>query len=112
MGTTLAFTGAYNLAGALCRHPNNIEAAFALYEQKQRPIVDKAQKMPLNGRHMHLITPETAWGVWILYAILAVVYYSGLSELLAYLAAMFAGPPANAVPVEDYGFEDLPEWMP
>lgn len=41
MGITLALTGAYNLAGALLRHPTDLNKAFATYEEKMRPTVAK-----------------------------------------------------------------------
>ncbi|KAH8882004.1 FAD/NAD(P)-binding domain-containing protein [Thozetella sp. PMI_491] len=76
MGTTLALFGAYNLAGALSRHQDDLTAALALYEQNMRPTVDRAQKlMPGIMRIMH---PETAWGVWDM----EIVVEYGLKELL------------------------------
>ena len=105
MGTTLALNGAYNLAGALARHPDDHTAAFTEYEEKMRPTVDRAQKLPLGGRGIFLLNPETVWGVWVMRTIVAVISWSGLALLIA----KFAGPPANAVPVEDFGFRELPE---
>ena len=99
MGTTLALNGAYILAGALSQHPDDHTAAFLEYEEKMRPLVDAAQKLALGGRGHILMNPETAWGVWV-------KNFSGLANLIA----RFGGPPANAVPVEDYGFRQLPEW--
>ncbi|UNI15655.1 hypothetical protein JDV02_002166 [Purpureocillium takamizusanense] len=103
MGTTLALSGAYNLAGALLRHPSDPGAAFAVYEDAMRPTVDRAQK--LAPGMPHLLHPQTAWGVWMLNAIMFVLYRSGLLPLLA----RFAGPPAHSVPVPDYGFEEFSE---
>ena len=105
MGTTLAFCGAYNLAGSLIHHPNDHAAAFDAYERRMRPVVDRAQK--LAPGMPYLINPETAWGVWMLHAIVFVLGWSGLMNLLV----RFKGPPANTVPVEEYGFKQLPEWM-
>ena len=105
MGTTLALNGAYNLAGALVRHPDDYTAAFAEYEEKMRPIVDLAQKLPPGAPH--IINPETDWGIWMMHIILGIIWRSGLSNLIARVG----GPPANAVPVEDYGFKQLPEWQ-
>ncbi|KAK0285247.1 hypothetical protein LTR35_005449 [Friedmanniomyces endolithicus] len=62
MGTTLAFNGAYNLAGAITQHPNDVPAALATYEIKMRPIVDLAQRLPLGGQAPYIINLETAWG--------------------------------------------------
>ncbi|KAJ9630794.1 hypothetical protein H2203_001319 [Taxawa tesnikishii (nom. ined.)] len=106
MGTTLAFTGAYNLAGALARHPDDYTAAFAEYEKQMRPIADRAQKLALGGRGPKALHPETAWGILVMQTIIFIISWSGLANLIF----MLAGPPANSVPVEDYGFKDLPEW--
>lgn len=104
MGTTLALTGAYNLAGALKAHPDNHEAAFTLYESTMRPVVERAQKLAPGAPNV--FNPETWWGVWTLRAFVGFVYWSGLSTLVF----KFVGPPANEVPVEDYGFPRLEEW--
>lgn len=45
MGTTLAMVGAYLLAGELSRHDHH-EDAFAAYEKRMRPFVEKVQKLP------------------------------------------------------------------
>ncbi|OHE92817.1 oxidoreductase [Colletotrichum orchidophilum] len=104
MGTTLAMSGAYNLAGAILRHPDNLEAAFGDYEEKMRPTVARAQK--LAPGMPHLVHPETAWGVWFLNTIVFVIYWSGLFSFVG----KFIGPPANNVPVEEYGFISLPNY--
>ena len=104
MGTTLALNGAYNLAGALVRHPDDHTAAFAEYEEKMRPLVDAAQKLAPGMPYM--MNPETEWGVWALNAISGFISWTGIMKILFRLK----GPPANAVPVEEYGFRQLPEW--
>lgn len=101
MGTTLGLNGAYNLAGALLRHPEDLPAAFSEYEQAMRPTVDRAQK--LAPGMPRLIHPETVWGMWVMRAILWTIWCSGLQLLMFKLA----GPPANAVPVVEYGFREL-----
>jgi hypothetical protein len=115
MGTTLAFIGAYNLAGCLqqCLKQDPIDptAAFAQYEATMRPIVENAQK--LAPGQPRLVNPETAWGIltmrWLVYMLsytrvilIAIVLFGKLLHL---------GPQAaNGVPVEDYGFMNVPEW--
>ncbi|KAK5131685.1 hypothetical protein LTR08_000739 [Meristemomyces frigidus] len=106
MGTTLALVGAYNLAGALIQHPDDIPAAFAAYETSMRHVVSKAQNLPLGPRQPYLISPETAYGVWKMRTAFAFVYWTGLAKVMF----MLKGPPANAVPVEDYGFKQAAEW--
>ncbi|KAK5447942.1 hypothetical protein LTS15_009441 [Exophiala xenobiotica] len=103
MGTTLALTGAYNLAGALARHPVDHTAVFAEYEEKMKPVVKRAQKLVPGAPY--IFAPETAWGIWVMHVILVIIHYSGLALLMA----MRWGPPANAVPVEEYGFTQLPD---
>lgn len=103
MGTTLAMTGAWNLAGAIFQHPGDLEAAFQQYETRQRPIVQKAQKVaPYLPR---LLSPETAWGVWTLNSFMYLIWQSGLVGFLA----KFLGPQADTVPIEDYGFRQPSE---
>ena len=104
MGTTLGLSGAYDLAGSLVRHPDDFDAAFAEYEEKMRPVVTQAQAKP--PRIIPLLTPETAWGIWLLRVFVFVLTSLGLPRLMA----LFRGPPDNAVAVEDYGFKQLPEW--
>ena len=104
MGTTLGLTGAYNLAGALTQHPNDPEAAFSQYEQAVRPTVEKAQKQP-PGK-MTMMAPETASGIWFLYMFMSFIMWTRLPTLII----KYAGPPANDVPVEDFGFRELEDW--
>jgi len=101
MGTTLALNGAYNLAGAILQHTSDgsfdYTSASAQYETKTRPLVERAQKLPPGVPH--LIHPETAWGVWVLHLICFAIQWSHIG----YLLAAFAGPPARATLVEEYG---------
>ena len=46
MGTSLAFIGAYVLAGEISRHPGNISAALESYERVVRPYVAIIQNLP------------------------------------------------------------------
>ena len=106
MGTTLALSGAYNLAGSLVQHPENIDAAFAQYEEKQRPLVQHAQVLPLGGKSLEWFYPETAWGIWTMHVILAFIQKSGLAMLMF----KYFGPGAEKVRVEEYGLKQLDEW--
>lgn len=103
MGTTLAMTGAWNLAGAILQHPGDLEAAFEQYETKQRPIVQNAQKLaPYVPR---LLSPETAWGVWTMNSFMYLIWQSGLVAFLA----KFLGTRADIAPVDDYGLREPAE---
>lgn len=102
MGTTLALTGAYDLAGAIAQHRDDLDAAFAQYEMSMRPLVNRAQK--LAPGMPRLVNPETAWGVSVL---LWVSYLFCASRLHLLAFALGLGPPADAVPVADYGLRKL-----
>ena len=104
MGTTLALVGAYNLAGAIVQHPAEPDRAFADYEQNMRPVVEKSQKLAPGAPKSFM--PETSWGIAFFHVFVWIIWRSNIS----YLLAMFAGPPANRVPVNDYGFRELEEW--
>ena len=104
MGTTLGLNGAYSLAAALMQHPDDLETAFSQYEDRMRPLVTKAQK--LAPGMPRLIHPETAWGIWFMHMLSWLIASSGIFQLLG----KFVGPPANAFPVEDYGFQRLEDW--
>jgi 2-polyprenyl-6-methoxyphenol hydroxylase-like FAD-dependent oxidoreductase len=99
-GTTLAFTGAYHLAGSLTQHPENITHALSLYEEKMRPIVDRAQKLPPGMPY--LMHPETEWGVW---ALLLFAWGLNVTRVAALLFWLFGPGARQSVEVEDYGFE-------
>lgn len=107
MGTTLALTGAYNLAGAILQHPQDLAAAFAQYETAMRPLVDRAQK--LAPGMPRLVNPETAQGISVL---LWISYLFCVSRLNLLLFALGLGPPADAVPVTDYGLRQLEDATP
>ena len=103
MGTTLGLVGAYNLAGALIQHPDDLSTAFAQYEKHMRPTVVKAQKLAPGAPR--IFNPQSGWVIWLCNVTFWLILSSGVSTLLF----RFAGPPANAVPVEDYGFRRLDE---
>lgn len=63
MGTSLALTGAYLLAGELSRTDDH-RAAFAGYERVMRPHVDRAQQLPPEAPRL----PRTERGIRALHA--------------------------------------------
>ncbi len=69
MGTTLAITGAYVLAGELSRaeHPAD---AFGAYERVMRPVVQSAQGIPKIVPR--LMNPHSRLGVRVLHGVLRV----------------------------------------
>ncbi|MDR6787881.1 2-polyprenyl-6-methoxyphenol hydroxylase-like FAD-dependent oxidoreductase/tryptophan-rich sensory protein [Sphingomonas sp. BE138] len=69
IGTTLAITGAYVLAGELIRNAD-VASAFAAYERAMRPMVEDAQGVPkIAPRLLH---PQSRTGIRLLHAALAV----------------------------------------
>jgi 2-polyprenyl-6-methoxyphenol hydroxylase-like FAD-dependent oxidoreductase len=106
MGTTLGLSGAYILAGAIVRHLDDPEKAFHTYEQALKPSVNRVHGEGSPGKTLYLMNPETAWGIWIMHAILGFVHWTGLATLMF----KYFGPMAHAVPLEDYGFKQASEW--
>ena len=78
MGTSLAITGAYVLAGELSKlapgeHPSK---ALQAYESKFRPFVEEAQKIP--AFFPAIVHPGTAWKRWLFQTFMA-----GMSQIVA-----------------------------
>lgn len=114
LGTTLALTGAYNLAGCLQNYIRGDDpdpsAALAEYEKKMRPTVDAAQNLPPGLPH--LIHPETAWGVWVMRFLINMLSRTRFILVAVQFMGKFfkrGTQTANYVPVEDYGFREMPE---
>jgi 2-polyprenyl-6-methoxyphenol hydroxylase-like FAD-dependent oxidoreductase len=60
-GTTMAFVGAYVLAGELATSGGDYRTAFACYESKFRPFTETIQKYaPSNA---NIMTPRTQFGI-------------------------------------------------
>lgn len=104
MGTTLAMTGAYNLAGSLLQQGVEPSKAFQQYEATMRPVVEVAQK--LAPGMPYLVNPETAWGVMVLH-----VFCYCMALLAPVMKGVIKryGPPASRVLVNDYGIKDQPD---
>ena len=60
-GTSLAMSGAYLLAGEVCKHKGDLAAGLRGYEERMRPIIDDMQKIPPGVPG--LMAPQTAWGI-------------------------------------------------
>lgn len=95
MGTSLALVGAYVLAGELARHTDHT-AGFAAYEQRMRPYVDQAQKLPPGTPR--LAHPRTRVGIAVFNAALAV----GAALQRTHLLDRLFSPPADAIDLPDY----------
>jgi 2-polyprenyl-6-methoxyphenol hydroxylase-like FAD-dependent oxidoreductase len=73
MGTSLAITGAYVLAGELSRLDDGERPSKALeaYERAFRPFVEESQKIPIFVPA--IAHPKTAWKIWMLQAFVDVL---------------------------------------
>lgn len=58
-GTSLALVGAYVLASELGRHGDDHRAAFAAYEQRMRPFVEKNQAIAPVARRLDFADPAS-----------------------------------------------------
>lgn len=95
VGTTLSITGAYVLAGELAAAPDH-RTAFAQYEARMRPFVDRAQKLPPGTpRAAH---PRSRAGVAALAAGLRV---AGSAPVRAF-AGKFLSPDETPFDLPDY----------
>ena len=64
MGTSMAFIGAYVLAGEISNQPTDMPAALESYERILRPYVESVQKIPPGIPW--IVNPQTMTGVKIL----------------------------------------------
>ena len=88
MGTSLAFIGAYVLAGEISRQPSNISAALESYEQVMRPYVESVQSLPPGIPWV--VNPQSALGVKILntgFWLAGLLSKSGILGVLGKVAA-------------------------
>jgi 2-polyprenyl-6-methoxyphenol hydroxylase-like FAD-dependent oxidoreductase len=95
MGTSLALTGAYVLAGELATHADH-RRALASYETLLRPYVEKAQKLPPGAPR--IANPMSDLGVHALRACLRLA----ASKPLRAVGSKLFTPPADAFSVPSY----------
>lgn len=96
MGTSLALVGAYLLAGELGLRDDHTEA-FASYERRMRPYVDKAQKI-FPGT-LNFASPRTRAGIAVSRAVLGFAARPAISSLLGKLTATKT---ADKISLPDY----------
>jgi 2-polyprenyl-6-methoxyphenol hydroxylase-like FAD-dependent oxidoreductase len=96
MGTSLALTGAYVLAGELAGHEHH-EDAFREYERLMRPYVEQAQHLPPGVPGV--ANPRTRVGVAAFRTVLRLAALPAVSRLTA---GIFS-PPADKIDLPDYG---------
>ncbi len=95
MGTSLAMTGAYVLAGELSRSTNHTQA-FAAYESLMRPYVLQAQKLPPGTPR--IANPRTRAGI----AALNTLARLGSTRLISSVGGKLFTPPADNIDLPDY----------
>lgn len=89
MGTSIAFIGAYILAGEISRQPNNIPAALESYERVLRPYVESIQKLAPGVPWIGY--PQSKLGVRALETVVwgaSVLSGTGIDTLFSKLAAL------------------------
>ena len=102
MGTSLAFLGAYVLAGEISRQPENIPAALESYESVLRPYVESIQKVAPGVPW--IVNPQSALGVKILENVawgLGKLYGTWLGSALSKVAGLFTAD-GNAFKLPEY----------
>ncbi|MET0898053.1 MAG: FAD-dependent monooxygenase [Mycobacterium sp.] len=95
IGTTLALTGAYLLAGELSSG-TSLSAAISDYEQRMRPLVRRAQKLPPGTPR--LAHPHTRAGLTVLRTVLR----AAGSRPARALANRFSSPKTDAHDLPHY----------
>lgn len=102
MGTSVAFIGAYVLAGEISRQPNNIPAALDSYERILRPYFESIQTLPPGIPW--IVHPQSILGIRVLETVIwgiGVVSKTWLATLFMKIAAY--------LPYSDKPFK-LPEY--
>jgi 2-polyprenyl-6-methoxyphenol hydroxylase-like FAD-dependent oxidoreductase len=95
MGTSLAFTGAYVLAGELASHARH-QDAFTAYERVMRPYVTQAQDLPPGTPRV--ANPRTRAGIAAFHTVLRLAATHPARRLTAGLFT----PPAEKIDLPDY----------
>jgi len=102
-GTSLALSGAYMLAGEICKHgAGDLAGGLRGYEERMQPLLKDMQKIPPFVSS--ILCPQTAWGVWLRNHIFMLVAWSGIANFVQrYLGAAFAN--TKEFPLPEY------EWV-
>lgn len=96
MGTTLAVVGAYVLAGeiitALRSDKVDLKGAVQKYEEKMRPVAEKAQAIFPGAPG--IANPVSGWGIQVLMTVMGIISWitaSWVSSAFGWLGSWFAG---------------------
>jgi 2-polyprenyl-6-methoxyphenol hydroxylase-like FAD-dependent oxidoreductase len=84
MGTTLSFIGAYTLAGELARHPDDIETALKLHEERMQAPVKECHGL-IHPAILKAFFPESALGLWIVKTCLWFISTLRIAQFVSWL---------------------------
>jgi 2-polyprenyl-6-methoxyphenol hydroxylase-like FAD-dependent oxidoreductase len=102
IGTSLAMTGAYCIAGELSKidSASQVPEALQKYENLLRPYIEKTQNAPGSSVGMQIANPQTALGLWMFQTVLWVVAFLKIPKLLSF----FGGGSRETWTLPDYGW--------
>lgn len=104
IGTSLAITGCYVLAGELLDHPDDFDAALKRYEQLMVPFVNSQQS---DDSFMQMLNPQTSWGIGVRNGVLRFVTGTKLDRLVMAAAAKM-GFTEKKLRLPDYKWPTVP----
>jgi len=104
MGTSMAVTGAYILAGELKESDGDYSIAFARYEEKMRPFVTAAQKMAEGAEWF---VPTTRFKLWMSRQIWKILPHTPWKNMMIEMPMKVA----TSIKIKDYGPEQKPEMV-
>ncbi|WP_316779043.1 FAD-dependent monooxygenase [Pedobacter antarcticus] len=99
MGTTLAITGAYILAGELSRHEKH-EDAFTAYEERMRPFVKDIQKLPPGVPW--LAHPKSKFGVKMVNTAAGILASGPVKKISKLFAGKETDPTKDKIDLPDF----------
>ena len=100
-GTSIAMTGAYVLAGEICKHRGDLAAGLKGYEETMRPMITDMQKIPPFVSSF--LAPQTKWGVRFRNYFFAFIAWTRILEFLQrYLANAFDSGDKYGLPEYDW----------
>ena len=103
IGTSLAMTGAYCIAGELSKieSASQVPNALQKYEELVRPYIEKTQNPIGASVGMQIANPQTAWGVWAFQMVLKIVTLLKIPQLML---RFFGGSGKEEWTVPEYGW--------
>lgn len=105
-GTGLALLGAYILAGELARAGGDHTVAFARYEERMRPGVERNQRMA--ERFVKEMVVDRKWKIALRMLMVRTLPKTPWKNLIAKKIRDEIQATANAVPIEDHGTAGRP----